>query len=83
MVKYTIVFDPEVLNPKLDQNASILARRVANSLRGRVLELLNMARKRKFILQRMENVKKGCEAFVNGKRRKIEGKENIPVRSFS
>jgi len=39
-----------------------------------------MARKRKFILQRMENVKKGREAFVNGKRRKIKGKENIPMR---
>jgi hypothetical protein len=31
----------------------------------------------------MENVKKGREAFANGKRRKIEGKENIPVRSSS
>jgi hypothetical protein len=31
----------------------------------------------------MENVKKGCEAFENGKRRKIEGKENILGRSSS
>ena len=41
-----------------------------------------MARKHKFILQRMENVKKGREAFVNGKRRKIKGKENIPMRRY-
>jgi hypothetical protein len=72
-----------VLNPKLDQNASIFTRRVAKSLHGRVLEPLDMARKRKFVLQRMENVKKGREALGNGKRRKVEGKENIPVRSSS
>jgi hypothetical protein len=31
----------------------------------------------------MENVKKGREVLENGKRRKVEGKENIPVRSSS
>ena len=38
--------------------------------------VLNMARKRKFVLQRRENIMKGREAFANGKRRKIKGKEN-------
>jgi len=76
-------FDLEVLNPKLDQNMSIFTHCVTKSLHGHVLEPLDMACKRKFILQRMENVKKGCGALENGKRRKVEGKENIPVRSSS
>jgi len=42
-----------------------------------------MACKCKFVLQRMENVKKGHEALENGKRRKVEGKQNIPVRFSS
>jgi len=42
-----------------------------------------MARKCKFVLQRVENVKKGREALENRKGRKFEGKENIPVRSSS
>jgi hypothetical protein len=38
-----------------------------------------MARKRKFVLQARENIQKGREAFSNGKRRKVSGKENMPV----
>ena len=72
-----------MLNPKLDQNVSIFTLHVAKSLHSCVLEPLDMAHKRKFVLQRMENVKKGHEALGNGKRRKVEGKENIPVRSSS